>query len=160
MEIPAYILINEENYSLEKLLSDTIVAAFHADLMLYFNNENSCKDRDRKYKTIDIIENTKGIEKNKRFRLYVASKENVDLFKSYKELGIDPNRKLVQVWMEELQDHGDVVFLFMYEYLKLNSEDLFWVNDSNWVYQWQDMQKLGFLQNDPYWYHTDPKTID
>lgn len=44
MGTSAFILMKQEKYTPEKLLSDTIVAAFHADARLYFDNYKKYKN--------------------------------------------------------------------------------------------------------------------
>ena len=61
MSTSAFILTQQATYSPEKLLSDTIVAVFHADLLAYFHNFKTYSSTGEfSYTTMNIIENTPG----------------------------------------------------------------------------------------------------
>lgn len=160
MGTPACILVEREKYTPEKLLSDAIVAAFYANLRLHYHTKIYSEDGSFSYAIMNILDHSYEEDPDKQFIFHVDSKDDVDLFESYQELDLDPNKKLCKVgWIEEVQDHGDVVFRFMYEYLRLNPKDLFWVPDYDWVYEWKDMKKIGSMPFDSGWYYTDPKMI-
>lgn len=62
-------------------------------------------------------------------------------------------------YIEDVYGVEELIFRFIYEYLKLNPTDYFWIPDYDWVYSWEDMQKFRSLPYDPNWCYKNPKSI-
>ncbi|BBH22805.1 hypothetical protein Back11_41500 [Paenibacillus baekrokdamisoli] len=163
MGTPAVILTKKEKYSPERLLADTIVAVFHADATLYFhNNKNYSEDGGFSYTTLNINNKSFAEKSDLSFIFYVHSinSSSVDFY-YHEDLGLDTNLLLCQVGhIEDIYGVQELIFSFIYEYLRLNPDDYFWVADYDWVYSWEDMQKLKSLPYDPNWCYNDPKLIE
>ncbi len=162
MGTSAVILTNKETYSPEKLLADTIVAAFHSDATLYFhNNKNYFEDGRFSYTTLNINKKSlaETIECSFIFYVHSISSSSIDFY-YHEELGLETSVSLCQVGhIEDIYGVQDLIFHFIYEYLKQNPHDFFWVTDYDWVYSWEDMQKLRSFPYDPDWCYKNPKTI-
>uniref|UniRef100_UPI00406C38B4 hypothetical protein n=1 Tax=Paenibacillus sp. FSL H7-0350 TaxID=2975345 RepID=UPI00406C38B4 len=156
----AFILMKQEKYTPEKLLSDTIVAAFHADARLYFDNYKKYKNEQFLYTTLNVTDKPLVNENNQQFIFYVDGLDNYEITYDNNEVvfGLDSSLPLYQVGgIEEIYGAQELIFRFIYEYLKLNPDDYFWVADYDWVYSWEDMQKLKSLPYDSDWCHKSPK---
>jgi hypothetical protein len=159
MGTSSFILMSQDKYSPERLLADTIISTFHADIMLNFHNTRNYSNNEQFLSTTLNINDKLVGENNYSFILYVDSKDNPNLSFNYNEdLGIDSNKKLYQVgYIEDIYGVEELVFRFTFEYLKLNPDDYFWVADYDWVYSWEDMQKFKSLPYDPDWCYKNPK---
>ncbi|URZ16569.1 hypothetical protein [Clostridium felsineum] len=58
-------------------------------------------------------------------------------------------------FIENVIDNEQIVFKFIHEYLKINPQDYFWVED-DWVYTFEDMEKLSKLPYDECWCYKNP----
>jgi len=98
---------------------------------------------------------------NHQFILYVKAKDNPTiLFSDYEDLGLDSDRELFRVGtIEEVYGAEELIFRFIYEYLKLNPDDHLWVADYDWTFGWEDMKNLKSLSFDPDWCYKNPKMI-
>ncbi|MBZ6453735.1 MAG UNVERIFIED_CONTAM: hypothetical protein MIN83_25575, partial [Paenibacillus polymyxa] len=67
------ILIEREKYTPEKLLGDAIVAAFHSDAGLYFENDKKYKNEQFFSTTLNISYNPLGTENNQQFIFYIEN---------------------------------------------------------------------------------------
>lgn len=77
MGTSAVILTKKEGYSPEKLLADSIVAAFHAGVTLYFhNNQQYDKEGHFSYTTLNINERPFNDSGNSSFLFYIHSKKS------------------------------------------------------------------------------------
>lgn len=159
MGTSAYILMSRKKYSPERLLADSIISTFHADIMLNFHNSKNFGNDGRFLSTTLNINDKKVRENNFSFIFYVDSKDNPNLDFYYNEdVGLDSKNELYQVGcIEDVYGVEELVLRFIYEYLKLNPEDYFWVADYDWVYSWEDMQKIKFQPYDPDWCYKSPK---
>ncbi|MGE6257035.1 hypothetical protein ACQKCU_03835 [Heyndrickxia sporothermodurans] len=159
MGTSAVILTKKETYSPEKLLADTIVATFHTDLTLYFhNNKNYFENGVFSYTTLNINDKTLNEDNILSFIFYIHSINSPSIdFYYHEDLGLDTNLKLSQIGhIENIYGVQKLIFSFVYEYLKLNPEDYFWITDYDWVYKWEDMKRLKELPYDPDWCYKKP----
>ncbi|MCI1694294.1 hypothetical protein [Aneurinibacillus aneurinilyticus] len=162
MGTSAFILMRQEKYTPEKLLGDAIVATFHADVRLYFDNYKTYKNEQFFCTTLNITDKPLGVDNNQQFIFYVDGIDNYEIYFENDEdiSGLDSNLTLCQVGcIEEVYGAQELIFRFIYEYLKLNPDNYFWVADYDWVYSWEDMQKLKSLPYDPDWCYKNPKLI-
>ncbi|PNQ86212.1 hypothetical protein ACN92M_07675 [Paenibacillus polymyxa] len=158
----AFILIEREKYTPEKLLGDAIVAAFHADAGLYFENDKKYKNEQFFSTTLNISYNPLGAENNQQFIFYIDGIDNYEINYEHDEdiSGLDSSLSLYQVGcIEDIYGVEKLIFRFIYEYLKLNPTDYFWIPDYDWVYSLEDMQKFRSLPYDPNWCYKNPKSI-
>ncbi|SFJ49764.1 hypothetical protein [Thermoflavimicrobium dichotomicum] len=155
MGTEACILKEHEKYTPEKLLADAIVAAFHADVKLHFTNIKFFEDGRFRRTILNIMDDPN----DHQIIFNVMAKDRPEMFfYDYEYVGLDSNRKLYCVgYIEDVYGVDEILFRFIYEYLKINPHDYFWVSDFEWVYRWEDMQKFKSLPYDPYWYQTNPK---
>ncbi|CAG7651988.1 hypothetical protein ACFQI7_19245 [Paenibacillus allorhizosphaerae] len=159
MGTSAFILMSQIKYTPERLLADSIISAFHADVMLNFHNSKNYASNGQFLSTTLNISDKKVRENNESFLLYVDGLDNPHLdFFYYQDVGLDLNNKLYQVGtIEDIYGVEELVFRFIYHYLKVNPDDYFWVADYDWVYRWEDMQKLKTLPYDSDWCYKNPK---
>ncbi|MEK3697278.1 hypothetical protein NYE33_09895 [Paenibacillus sp. FSL R10-2199] len=160
MGTSAVILTQKGRYSPEKLLADTIVSVFHADATLYFdNNKNYSNDGKLLYTTLNIAFAEKS-EQSFVFSVHAIDNLNIDFY-YHEDLALESNLSLCQVGhIEDIYGVQQLIFNFIYEYLKLNPDDYFWITDFDWVYNWGDMKKIKSLPYDPHWCYQDPRLID
>ncbi|MGQ8873467.1 hypothetical protein [Paenibacillus sp. TSA_86.1] len=162
MGTTAFFLTEREKYSPEKFLSDTIIAVFQSDHRLIFDNHKHSKNGRFSSTTMNVLSHSyNSVENNHQFILYVKAKENKSvLFHDYEDLNLDPKQDLIRVGtIEEVFGAEEVIFQFVYEYLKLNQSDYFWVADYDWVYTWEDIKKLNSMSYDSDWCYKDPKMM-
>lgn len=162
MGTPAVILTKKEGYSPEKLLADSIVATFHAGVTLYFHNNQQYDEKGHfSYTTLNINERPFNDSSNSSFLFYIHSKKSPSIdFYYHEDLGLDTELELSQVGhIEDIYGVQKLIFIFIYEYLRVNPNDLFWIIDYDWIYTWEDMQKLKSLPYDPDWCYKDPKLL-
>jgi hypothetical protein len=160
MGTSAFILTERKKYTTEKLLSDSIVAAFNADVMLNFHNSKNYSTDGHFLSTTMNISHKLVKENNYSFIFYVDATDNPGLEFYYNDdVGLEADRDLFQVGcIEEIYGVQELVFEFIYHYLKLNPNDYFWVADYDWVYSWEDMKKLKALPYDPDWCYKNPRS--
>lgn len=161
MGTSAVILTQKRKYSPEKLLADTIVSVFHADATLYFHNNKYYSDKGEFLYTTLNINNYSFSEKSEQsiiFSVHGINSPSIDFY-YHEDLELDSDLSLYQVGhIEDIYGVQKLIFNFIYEYLRLNPDDYFWVTDYDWVYRWEDMQKLKALPYDPDWCYKNPNT--
>jgi len=161
MGISSFFLVERDKYSPDNLLSSVMVAAFHSDAMLYYRNEKYFTEENHfKYTTISIMQDL-DIDENK-FLIYIDGVKNdgLEFYNNGQYLGLDSSLSLCQVGcIEDVYDNEKLLLSFVYEYLKLNPMQYYWLGDYNWVYSWEDMRKLKSLPYDPNWCYKNPKMI-
>lgn len=159
MGIAAYILMEKSKYSFEKLLADAVVASFHADLMLYARNKRF-EEGNAQYTILEIFDQgfRWGHEDDRRFQVYVDQATNPAItFYHYDRLGFDPNQNLCQVGdIPDIRGAEEQIFHFIYQYLKRNPKDYFWVESNDWVYGWEDVKMLMKLPFNSQWCYLAP----
>lgn len=162
MSTSAYILMKEKEYLPEKLLSDIIVSAFHADLMLYFDNDKVIEDNNLLYTNINLLEKETSDNERQAINIYIDGKISEETnFEEYDKLGLDKSERLYRFgYIEELYGAERLVFRYMYEYLKINPTYYFWMTDYKWVYNWEDMKNISSLSSfDSEWCYKNPNTF-
>lgn len=98
MGTSAVILKNRFKYSPEKLLSDTIVATFHANLQLYFQNDtNYTQKGEFCYTTLNVTNKTSNeIDRQEDVEIYGDDKFDwifkLEDMERLKKLPYDPSR--------------------------------------------------------------------
>ncbi|MFF2484375.1 hypothetical protein [Paenibacillus sp. NPDC058071] len=159
MGTSSFFLVERDIYSSDNLLSSVMLASFHSDAMLYYRNEKYFTEGDQfKYTTLSIMYNPDADEN--KFLIYVDGVKNNGLeFTNNGQIsGLDLSLSLYQVGcIEDVYDNEELLFSFVYEYLKLNPNQYYWLGGYNWVYSWEDMQKLKSLPYDPDWCYKNPK---
>jgi hypothetical protein len=161
MGTTAFFLTEREKYTPEKFLSDTMIAVFNSDNRLIFDNHKNLENGIFSSTTLNILAHSYNSEENNhQFIMYVKAKENKSvIFSDYEDLDLDPNYELIRVGtIEEVFGAEGVILRFVYEYLNLNRSDYFWVADYDWVYTWEDIQKINLMTYDPDWCYKNPKT--
>ncbi|WP_339186590.1 hypothetical protein MKX33_21310 [Paenibacillus sp. FSL R5-0490] len=154
MGTSAVILTKKDKYSPEQLLADTIVAAFHSDAALYFyNSKTYTNEGEFLYTTLNI--NHKSFrgdnESSLIFHIHSINSSSSEFY-YHEDLGLDSNESLRQVGhIEDIYGNQELILHFIYEYLKLNPDDYFWIADNDWVYRLEDMQNLKSLPYDRDW---------
>lgn len=162
MGVSGTILKNRLDYSIEKLLSDITIAVNSAGINMISSGETVYnQDGSFRYKTLNISSASFDIEEPDQFLFYVSSiDEKLIDEESDKEFDfIENGKKLYKVaWIEEVSGNENVVFKFVYEYLKLNPNDYFWFEDE-FAFNYQDMSNLSKLPFDSEWCYKNPKLI-
>ncbi|MGO4732664.1 hypothetical protein [Paenibacillus sp. 2KB_22] len=162
MGTTAFFLTEREKYTPEKFLSDTMIAAFNSDNRIIFDNHKNLENGKFSSTTLNILAHSyNSDENNHQFIMYVKAKENKSvIFSDYEDLDLDPNHELIRVGtIEEVFGAEEVILRFVYEYLIFNRSDYFWVSDYDWVYTWEDIQKIYSMPYDSDWCYKDPKMI-
>lgn len=116
MGTSAVILTKKEGYSPEKLLADSIVAAFHAGVTLYFHNNQQYEEGHFSYTTLNINERPFYDSGNSSFLFYIHSKKSPSIdFYYHEDLGLDADLELSQVGhIEDIYEYRSLfLFLFM-----------------------------------------------
>ncbi|WP_145413128.1 hypothetical protein [Paenibacillus xylanexedens] len=160
MGISAVILKKKDKYSPEKLLADTIVAAFHSDAALYFyNSKTYTNEGEFLYTTLNINRKSFTGDKESSFIFHIHSISSPSTeFYYYEDLGLGTSESLYQVGhIEDIYGSQELILHFMYEYLKLNPDDYFWIADNDWVYRWEDILRLKSSPYDSDWCYRNPK---
>ncbi|AVV58511.1 hypothetical protein C7121_21485 [Paenibacillus glucanolyticus] len=154
----AYILMSPTKFTPERLLADSIISAYHSDVMLHFHNSKNYASNGQLLSTTLNINDKNVRENNESFILYVDALDHPQHdFLYYEDVGLDTAHKLVQAGtIEDVYGVEELVFRFIYHYLELNRDDYFWVADYDWVYGWEDLQKLKSLPFDPDWCYKNP----
>lgn len=160
MGTSAVILTKKDKYSPEQFLADTIVAAFHSYEALYFyNNKTYTNEGEFLYTMLNINHKsfTGDNESSLIFHIHSTSSPSTEFY-YHEDLGLDPKVSLCQVGhIEDIYGNQELILHFIYEYLKLNPDDYFWIADDDWVYSWEDIQELKSLPYDPDWCYKNTK---
>ncbi|WP_339782837.1 hypothetical protein NSQ38_15680 [Paenibacillus sp. FSL R7-0313] len=160
MGTSAVILTQKDEYSPEQLLADTIVAAFHSESALYFyNNKTYTNDGSFLFTTLNINRKSYIGDNESSLILHIHSISSPsNEFYYHEDLGLDPIKPLCQIGhIEDIYGNQELILHFIYEYLKLNPDDYFWIADNDWVYSREDIQKLKTVPYDPDWCHRNPR---
>ncbi|GIP45723.1 hypothetical protein J45TS6_41820 [Paenibacillus sp. J45TS6] len=159
MGTSSFFLVERDRYSSDNLLSSVMLASFHSNAMLYYRNEKYfTEDNQFKYTTISIMYNPDDDEN--KFLIYIdgVMNDGLEFYNNGQFLGLDPSLSLYQVGcIEDVYDNEELLFNFVFEYLKLNPNQYYWLGGYNWVYSWEDMQRLKSLPYDPDWCYKNPK---
>lgn len=157
MGTTAMILMNQDQFTPERVLSDTIVAVYHAKLSLQLHQYQ--KKTSQSSTGLRIYSALKEGEGNNSFQFYIHAKENPFItFEYYDEIKLDPKLNLCNAgYIEEVFGSQKLIFHFIYEYLKINQDHYFWLPDYDWVYCWEDMERLRSQPYDPDWCYKDPR---
>lgn len=136
-----------------------MLASFKSDAMLFYKNEKYFTEENHfKYTTISIMYHP-DTEENK-FLMYIDGVENDGLafYNDGQFSGLNPSLNLYQVGcIEDVDDNEQLLFSFVYEYLKLNPKQYYWLGGYHWVYSLEDMRKLKSLPYDPDWCYKNPR---
>ncbi|WP_336686036.1 hypothetical protein [Chryseobacterium bernardetii] len=142
-----YILKKNNESKPLNILENFIKIAYTIDCIFIYNNNKYISEKDKyDYLSVNFADDFNQIsEDNERqfqFYLYINRLQNIEIYHEifykvgYIELIDDDNTKLI--------------FEFVYEYLKLNPEEYFWV-EWGYLYKWEDMQKLKSIPFDKDW---------
>lgn len=168
MSTSGCILKNKDEYIVDNMISNTKNAIFNAKLHMR-NGEIAYKEVDGKfdYLNLGVFDDTafnldpedwgnEEIEQGQSLNLYIKSIDT-ECEHYYEEFDWVSNKsKLYKVaFIENVIDNEEIVFNFIYEYLKLNPQDYFWVED-DWVYTLEDMELLNKLPFDENWCYKNP----
>ncbi|WP_160673127.1 hypothetical protein [Clostridium sp. C8-1-8] len=162
MSTPGSILKRRLDYSTEKVMSDTLSATFRAGLMLYFKNQtNFLNDGSFANTRFNIIDRTVNITDETPQIIFCVLGIKKGIFDLDNEFDwVEKGGKLYEIaYAENISDREELVFNFIYEYLKLNPKDYFWVDSYEWVFSLDDMEKLRKLPFDSEWCYKDPKLV-
>ena len=103
-------------------------------------------------KISDTIENMRN--KQKRISLYIFHK--IEIKQDFDWI-IKGGNLTYAVNIEEIDGREKLVLDFLYEYLKLNPEDIFW-NQYEWYYDYETIKEIKEKEFDPEWCYKKPKT--
>jgi hypothetical protein len=162
----AHILKNWEKHNPEKLFVDTALICFRINVMLHFNNSSTYFEDGRfKHTYLSIVDDA-GFVKVDNDRQFIFNIQGVNIENISVDVDTDfdylvPNAKLCSLaYIEKVRgDNIELIFRFVYEYLKINPDEYFWF-EGDWVYSWEDMQKLKSLPFDPDWCFKNPNYIE
>ena len=152
MGTSGYILKKNEYYVLEKIVEDVKNAVSKASL--YRNEENIQKYKDNRFSIyLSVFDKTafylddddwgnEEVDQGQCFLFYIKCKD--DNYESETQFDwVVKDGKLRKVsYIEEIRGCEEITFKFIHEYLKLNPQDYFWVED-DWVYNLEDMERLS-----------------
>ncbi|MDS0527712.1 hypothetical protein NNC19_18645 [Clostridium sp. SHJSY1] len=160
------ILKKKDEYIVENMVNDIKEAISKAKLHIRgesrFNHQNGSFN----YLNLGIFDDiafnldsddfgNEEVEQGQCLNFYISSidKEYID----YEEFDwVAKGNKLCKVaFIENVIDNEKIVFKFVYEYLKLNPQDFFWVED-DWVYTLKDMEQLSKLPFNENWCYKNP----
>lgn len=157
------ILKSRCDFSVEKLLSEVMIVTFRAKLNLYFHNSTEYND-DGSFKSTSLNISDKPLYQDNAlqllFRISEIKKECINEYGDTEFDWVDKGKKLYYVaCIENISTVEKLSFKFIYQYLKLNPNDYFWVDWYKWAFSLEDMEKLKKLPYDPDWCYKDPKLI-
>lgn len=161
MGTSAYIFKNRDSYTPEKLLSDALIAVFHSNAILHFdNNTKYSEEGSFEYTVLNIIDKS---SYDHQIVFYVQGVTNNHMeaneYYGYPWL-VDKDQKLSEVaFIEHVdEDNAEMIMKFAYEYLKRNPYDYFFFGDE-WAFGWTDFQRLMHSPFNVYWYQNDPQLL-
>ncbi len=134
------ILKKKEEIKADKVIQDIENAAENANLKIKRGKKSYSEDRESlfvEFKIADSIEHLTDIRK--RIILYFFSKVEQE---EEKYDWIARGEKLTfAIKVEGLYEHEKIALDFLYEYLKINREDIFW-NYFEWFYDYEAMKEI------------------
>ena len=150
------ILKKREDINMDKIVQDMETAAANANLKIIFIEKTySYTDKEAfcmKFKISDTMENMKN--KQKRIIVYILSKAETN--EQYFDW-ISEGAKLTYIInMEDIYEREKLVLDFLYEYLKLNPEDIFW-NQCDWYYNYETIKEIKEKEFEKKWCYREPK---
>ena len=151
------ILKKREDINIDKIVQDIEMAVANANLKIIFiektysyTNEGAFCIR---FKISDTLENMK--KRQKRIVLDIFNKLEVE--EEEFDWIIKDGKLTYVVTIEEIDGREKLVLDFLYEYLKLNPEDIFW-NQYEWYYNYETIKEIKEKEFDPRWCYKKPKT--
>lgn len=166
MALSGFILKNREKYSIEKMINDVKIAITKANLYMRDGIIVYKDDGTIDYLTLGIFDDIAfnldiddigddEVEQGQRINFYIESVEE----KYADDQAFDwvlNGGKLYQVaYIEKIRNNKQIMFKFIHEYLKINPQDYFWVED-DWVYTLEEMERLSKLPFDENWCYKNP----
>lgn len=151
------ILKKKEEINIDKIIQDIEIAAINAKLKIIVGEKIYSINQEAFYipfKISDTIENINDEQNN--IVLYLFSKVEIDE-KNFD--WISEGAKLIYIVnIENLYQREELVLNFLYEYLKLNPEDIFW-NEYDWFYSYKSIEEIikGELKKE--WCYEKPKIM-
>lgn len=169
MSVSASFLVEKRGYSLDRFLSSIVVAAFRANTRIHIGR---CKRYNRKgnfdYFQINL---SYRLFHNSEVIVYVDPEKEViqssgyytELLKGMPNIRLKPGVEYCKAGgidniLDTFYIRGRLLYDFVYEYLKQNPEDLFWVED-DWVYGLEEMEQLRRKPYNPAWFESNPNQM-
>lgn len=161
----AHILKNWEKHNPEKVFIDTALICFRINAMLYYHNDKTFFEDGRlRHVYMGIIDDKVSIgENNDRQFILNIQGVNIDDIAVGLDKDMDyliPNAKLCSLaYIEKVRENNtELIFRFVYEYLKLNPDEYFWF-EWDYAFSWEDLKKLKERPFDKNWCFKDPRTV-
>lgn len=140
------ILKKREDIHIERLIEDINTAAIKANLCIYMNDKVFSKDNsDFEYVTFNIFD----AEKKQEILLYLFSISDDDYDEEFDWI-IKGEKLLHIINIEDIYTCEKLVLDFIYEYLCLNNNDIFW-DEQNWFYDYNSINLIKKREFDNEW---------
>lgn len=170
MGTSGYILKKKEKYVVENMTNDMKIAVFKANLNMGKPSIVNHDDGSFYYLSIGISDDIAfnldldnwGNEEVDQGQMFSFCINEIDeIYEDDTEFDwVIKDAKLRRVgYIEEVRDSEEIIFKFIYEYLKLNPEDCLWVEE-DWVYTLDDIERLSKLPFDECWCYKNPNDRD
>lgn len=153
MGVSGLILKKKENTSIYKLLHDLRLSAERAGLEARIRSELYEDDIDGGvYTTANIADTYEDIPEAQQWLMYIYSDDDcLDRF----DWILKGGHLIRSIIIEDIGDCEKILLDFLYEYLKLNPEDIFW-DELDWFYTYEDIVKIKQKEFNPYWCYEKP----
>lgn len=156
MASSAYILKKQEEVDFDSLIHDIILAANRAELEARIDSDVHEDDYGVGVYTMGNIANTyEEIPEAQQWRMYIYSDDiHIHRFDHMVKNG----HLIVVILIERISDCEQILLDFLFEYLALNPDDYFFVEEYeyDWFYNYEDIMVIKQRQFDPDWCYKDP----
>ncbi len=153
MASSGFVLKKSENIEFNKLLKDIKLASYRAGLRVRIDT-NIYEDYGTEVYTIGYLANTfEEIPNAQQWVMYIYSNDK-DHYRFDNIIKIKGLTRIIVI--ERISDCERMLLDFLSEYFKLNSEDLFLVEEYDWFYTYEDIMEIKRRKFDPDWCYKDP----
>lgn len=165
MSTSGCILKKKDEYNIENMIKDVRMSITKANLYMNDGFTVSKDDGTIDYFNIGIFDEigfnldpddfgNEEVDQGQSVSFYIESVEEYADDQAFD--WVSKGDKLCTVaYIENIRYNEELAFRFIYEYLKLNPQDYFWVED-DWVYTLKDFERLSKLPFDEYWCYKNP----
>lgn len=155
MGLSGILLKRKDDIEPLKTIEDIKTAAQKADLLIIVNNIIYREDGIFDYTTANVANTFEEIDGEEQLLMYIYGKSE-NIFDTQFDF-IIKNGLLNQVInIENFHDCERILLDFVYEYMKLNQNDIFW-DEMKWFYSFKDIEIIHSQEFDKEWCYKKPK---
>jgi hypothetical protein len=155
MGLSGMLLKQKDEIIPKKLIEDIKLAAQSAELILIVSDKTHYKeDGSFDFTTANLANTFEEMDGQEEFLMYICGKSE-NIFDAEYDFIIENGKLNRVVIIDEFHGSEKILLDFVYEYLKLNPNDIFWY-DMDWYYSLDDIEIINGREFDRDWPYKKP----